>query len=94
MSSYEQSDLKPFKDICTQSMQASLCSQGIGPSTPPGKFVRGFRQAQVTMGPVEDIEEELRARRQYAKTSGAGEAYDSSDDEEGRGGQRVQCAQQ
>ncbi|CAL8469236.1 g8777 [Coccomyxa elongata] len=48
----------------------------------------------VTMRPVEDIEEELRARRQYAKTSGTGEAYDSSDDEDGRGGQRVQCAQQ
>jgi hypothetical protein len=48
---------------------------------------------QVVMRPVEDIEEELRARRQYAKASG-GEAYESSDDEEGRGGQRVQCAQQ
>lgn len=56
--------------------------------------MKGCGQAQVTMRPVEDIEEELRARRQYAKTSGAGEAYDSSDDEEGRGGQRVQCAQQ
>ena len=50
--------------------------------------------AQVVMRGVEDIEEELRARRQYAKASGAGEAYESSDDEEGRGGQRVQCAQQ
>ncbi len=46
------------------------------------------------MRPVEDIEEELRARRQYAKSSGGSEAYDSSDDEDGRGGQRVQCAQQ
>lgn len=46
------------------------------------------------MRPVEDIEEELRARRQYAKATGGNEAYDSSDDEDGRGGQRVQCAQQ
>ena len=49
---------------------------------------------QVTFRSVEDIEEELRARRQYAKDHGA-QAYESSDDEEGgRGNQRVQCAQQ
>ena len=50
---------------------------------------------QVHMRSVTNIEEELRARRQYNKSHG-GEAYDSSDDEEGggRGGQRVQCAQQ
>ena len=46
------------------------------------------------MRDVADIEEEMRARRAMAKASG-GEAYDSSDDEgDGRGGQRVQCAQQ
>ena len=47
------------------------------------------------MRPVNDIEEELRARRQYSKATG-NEAYESSDDEEGggRGGQRVQCAHQ
>jgi len=49
---------------------------------------------QVSFRSVQDIEEELRARRQYAKDHGA-QAYDSSDDEEGgKGGQRVQCAQQ
>lgn len=49
---------------------------------------------QVTFRSVEDIEEELRARRQYAKDHGA-QAYESSDDEDGgRGNQRVQCAQQ
>ena len=42
---------------------------------------------------MDDIEEELRARRQYAKDHGA-QAYESSDDEEGGRGQRVQCAQQ
>jgi hypothetical protein len=53
-----------------------------------------MRMAQVVMREVGDIEEELRARRQYAKNEG-GEAYESSDDEDGgRGGQRVQCAQQ
>ena len=35
------------------------------------------------MKEVGDIEEELRARRQYAKASGGSEAYESSDDEEG-----------
>ena len=47
------------------------------------------------MRPIEDMEEELRARRQYTKAHSS-EAYDSSDDEEGggRGGQRVQCAHQ
>jgi DnaJ family protein A protein 2 len=49
---------------------------------------------EVSFRSVQDIEEELRSRRQYAKDRGA-EAYDSSDDEDGgRGGQRVQCAQQ
>lgn len=44
---------------------------------------------------VEDIEEELRSRRQYYKASGSGEAYESDEeDEEARGGQRVQCAPQ
>lgn len=47
---------------------------------------------QVTMRDVEDMEEELRARKQYAKSQSA-EAYDSSDEEEGRG-QQVRCAQQ
>ena len=44
---------------------------------------------------MRDFEEEMRARRQFTKTHG-GTAYESSDEEEGggRGGQRVQCAQQ
>ena len=46
------------------------------------------------MRPVRDFEEEMRARRQFTKAHGSS-AYESSDDEEGgRGGQRVQCAQQ
>ncbi len=47
---------------------------------------------QVMMRDVDDMEEELRARKQYAKSQGA-EAYESSDEEEGRG-QQVRCAQQ
>lgn len=50
------------------------------------------RVMQVTMRDVEDMEEELRARKQYAKSQSA-EAYGSSDEEEGRG-QQVRCAQQ
>ena len=49
--------------------------------------------AQVTLRPVDDMEEELRARKQYAKSQSA-EAYDSSDEEEGGRGQQVRCAQQ
>jgi hypothetical protein len=46
----------------------------------------------VNLTAIPDIEEEMRVRRQYAKS---GAAYESSDDEEGGGrGQRVQCAQQ
>ena len=48
---------------------------------------------QVTVKPVDDIEEELQKRRQYAKHRKS-QAYDSSDDEEQGGRQRVQCAQQ
>ncbi len=56
--------------------------------------MRGPASLQVSFRSVEDIEEELRARRQYAKDHGA-QAYESSDDEDGgRGNQRVQCAQQ
>lgn len=45
------------------------------------------------MRPIKDIEEELQARRQYAKSNSA--AYESSDDEDGMPrGQKVQCAQQ
>ena len=44
---------------------------------------------------MKDFKEEMQARRQFTKAHGSA-AYDSSDDEEGggRGGQRVQCAQQ
>ena len=49
---------------------------------------------QVNMRPVRDFEEEMRARRQFTKAHGSS-AYESSDEEDGgRGGQRVQCAQQ
>jgi len=51
-------------------------------------------RAQVSMRPIKDMEEELRARRQYAKAHSA-EAYESSDEEDGMPrGQKVQCAQQ
>ena len=46
------------------------------------------------MRPIKDMEEELRARRQYAKAHSA-EADESSDEEDGMPrGQKVQCAQQ
>ena len=48
---------------------------------------------QVALRDVDDWEEEVRARRQYAKTHST-EAYDSSDEEEGSRGQQVRCAQQ
>jgi hypothetical protein len=51
-------------------------------------------RAKVSMRPIKDMEEELRARRQYAKAHSA-EAYESSDEEDGMPrGQKVQCAQQ
>jgi hypothetical protein len=44
-------------------------------------------------GSVEALQEELRNRTRVGRSASA--AYDSeSDDEGGRGGQRVQCAQQ
>ena len=50
---------------------------------------------QVNMRPIEDMESELKQRKQYTRNT-SNEAYDSDSDEEGggRGGQRVQCAQQ
>ncbi|KAL3149322.1 hypothetical protein ABBQ32_002130 [Trebouxia sp. C0010 RCD-2024] len=50
---------------------------------------------QVHMRPINDMEDELKQRRQYTRNT-SNEAYDSDSEEEGggRGGQRVQCAQQ
>lgn len=50
---------------------------------------------QVNMRPIDDMESELKQRKQYTRNT-SNEAYDSDSDEEGggRGGQRVQCAQQ
>eukprot|EP00891_Asterochloris_glomerata_P004871 jgi/Astpho2/4871/Aster-05805 len=49
---------------------------------------------QVSLRPIVDMEEELRARRQFQR-AGGNEAYESDSDEEGAGGgRRVQCAQQ
>ena len=51
---------------------------------------------QVNMRPINDMEDELKQRRQYTRNT-SNEAYDSDSDEEGGGrggGQRVQCAQQ
>lgn len=49
---------------------------------------------EVRLVPVEDIQEEIKARREYERRTGAS-AHDSDSDEEGgRGGQRVACAQQ
>ncbi len=46
------------------------------------------------MRSIKDIEEEMQARRQYAKANSS-EAYESSDEEDGMPrGQKVQCAQQ
>ena len=53
------------------------------------------RLVQVNMRPITDMEDELKQRRQYTRNT-SNEAYDSDSEEEGggRGGQRVQCAQQ
>ena len=51
---------------------------------------------QVNMRPINDMEDELKQRRQYTRNT-SNEAYDSDSEEEGGGrggGQRVQCAQQ
>lgn len=50
---------------------------------------------QVNMRPITDMEDELKQRKQYTRNTSS-EAYDSDSEEEGggRGGQRVQCAQQ
>ena len=50
---------------------------------------------QVNMRPINDMEDELKQRRAYTRNT-SNEAYDSDSEEEGggRGGQRVQCAQQ
>ena len=47
------------------------------------------------MRAIDDMEDELKQRKQYTRNMSS-EAYDSDSDEEGggRGGQRVQCAQQ
>lgn len=54
-----------------------------------------FCACQVHMRPINDMEDELKQRRQYTRNT-SNEAYESDSDEEGggRGGQRVQCAQQ
>lgn len=54
-----------------------------------------LRLVQVNMRPINDMEDELKQRRQYTRNT-SNEAYDSDSEEEGggRGGQRVQCAQQ
>lgn len=50
---------------------------------------------QVNMRPIHNMEDELKQRKQYTRNT-SNEAYDSDSEEEGggRGGQRVQCAQQ
>ena len=54
-----------------------------------------YLDVQVNMRPIDDMESELKQRRQYTRNT-SNEAYDSDSEEEGggRGGQRVQCAQQ
>ena len=52
------------------------------------------RARRCLCAPIKDIEEEMQARRQYAKANSS-EAYESSDEEDGMPrGQKVQCAQQ
>ena len=61
-----------------------------------GNFVlKSCKWMQVNMRPIHDMEDELKQRRQYTRNT-SNEAYDSDSEEEGggRGGQRVQCAQQ
>ncbi len=48
---------------------------------------------QALLQHVEDIEEELKSRARAARAA-QGQAYDDSDEEDGAGGRRVQCAQQ
>ena len=58
------------------------------------KLKRCVGLMQVSSRPIKDMEEELRARRQYARAQSS-EAYESSDEEDGMPrGQKVQCAQQ
>ncbi|KAK9803693.1 hypothetical protein WJX73_001266 [Symbiochloris irregularis] len=82
-----------FPDTLSPEIVSGLKSLLPGPSA-NGAMDVDDEHEEVHMREVSNIEEELRARRQYSKSHG--EAYDSSDDEEGGGGrgQRLQCAQQ
>ncbi|KAL4424806.1 hypothetical protein ABPG77_000846 [Micractinium sp. CCAP 211/92] len=69
-------------------LKAAFGGAANGTSTPMAEV------EEVRLQPVADIEQEIKARREHERRTGA-EAYDSdSDDEMGRGGQRVSCAQQ
>ena len=65
-------------------------------STAVAMLYRYVGYLQVNMRPINDMEDELKQRRQYTRNT-SNEAYDSDSEEEGGGrggGQRVQCAQQ
>jgi hypothetical protein len=49
---------------------------------------------EVQLQAVKDIEHEIKARRELERRTGAEAADSDSDDEMGRGQQRVSCAQQ
>lgn len=89
--------------VCIHSGHDILTSAGAEPSLDDSQEIVGTTLqevlkgigdlVQVTLRDVDDMEEELRARKQYAKSQSA-EAYESSDEEEGSRGQQVRCAQQ
>ncbi|CAK0784305.1 hypothetical protein CVIRNUC_007509 [Coccomyxa viridis] len=83
-----------FPDELSQEQVGALRSILPGPKpSPPLNGSMDVDSEQVSLRDVDDWEEEVRARRQYAKTHST-EAYDSSDEEEGSRGQQVRCAQQ
>ncbi|KAI7841110.1 hypothetical protein COHA_005335 [Chlorella ohadii] len=72
--------------------QAEALKAAFGGPTPNGAAPMAEVE-EVRLQPVADIEQEIKARREQERRTGA-EAYDSDSDDEIRGGQRVSCAQQ
>lgn len=81
-----------FPDEVTPKQAAALKAAFGGP-TPNGAAPMAEVE-EVRLLPVTDIEQEIKARREHERRTGA-ETYDSDSDDEMRGGQqRVSCAQQ
>ncbi|KAI3433861.1 hypothetical protein D9Q98_003664 [Chlorella vulgaris] len=82
-----------FPDQVTSQQAAALTAAFGKPSTANGAAPMG-EVDEVQLQAVKDIEHEIKARRELERRTGAEAADSDSDDEMGRGQQRVSCAQQ